>query len=136
MLTLESGRQLEFYWPFKALCSPKGKSLHASTCKIWAYLCCQKYTKVILQFQSLHQQPLGIIFSGVSVISCWDPQQSPRQPQQIKIKYSHLNEANPITDFCFYLTFAIKYYFYCPKPWHLGCIFYGYRLRLRLIENC
>ena len=45
--------------------------------------------------------------------------------------YSYLenfSEASPITDFCFCLTFTIKYYFYYMGSSHLACSFYGYRL--------
>lgn len=38
------------------------------------------------------------------------------------------SETSLITYFCFYLIFAIKYYFYCIISCHLVCICYGYGL--------
>ena len=70
-------------------------------------------------------------FSNVSGISFWDPWHLPQQPWQIKVKNSPCENffggASPITDFCFYSTFAIKCYFYCVKFCHLGCILDDYR---------
>ena len=38
------------------------------------------------------------------------------------------SELSQITDFCFYLTFAVKYYFHCMRSRHFGCIFQCYKL--------
>ena len=46
-----------------------------------------------------------------------------------KIPYWKLSsEASPITNFSFYLTFAMKYHFDCMRCRHLGCTSYVYRL--------
>ena len=48
-----------------------------------------------------------------------------------------LSEVNSITNFCFYLTFAMKYHFCCMNCCHLDCFFMllGY-LSLRLPNIC
>ena len=45
-----------------------------------------------------------------------------------------LTEKSPITDFCFNLTFIIKYYFDCMRSCNLGCSCYGYGLPA--IKDC
>ena len=63
--------------------------MHSTTYEIRANLRQSKNAEVILQFQILLWQLLGIILSKVRGISCWESRHLDQRPQQIKVKYFH-----------------------------------------------
>ena len=85
--------------------------MHSTTYEIRANLRQSKNAEVILQFQILLWQLLGIILSKVRGISCWEPRHLYQRPQQIKVKYFHhknFSWSKSGTFLAFILTFAVK----------------------------